>query len=76
MPVEFPPPGFTAVLVFDDKTPNNVILSRIVKHTFALAAHTNLSTQEMEDLRDLVILIARCSQFGSTCKRMRVRRID
>ena len=59
MAVEFPPPGFTAVMVFDDKTPNTIILNRIVKNSFALAAHTDLSTVEVNDLRDLVILIAR-----------------
>jgi len=43
MAVEFPPPGFTAVMVFDDKTPNSIILNRIVKNSFALADHTDLS---------------------------------
>jgi hypothetical protein len=59
MAVEFPAPGFTAVMVFDDKTPNSIILNRIVKNSFALADHTDLSPEETNDLRDLVILIAR-----------------
>jgi len=59
MAAEFPPPGFDAVMVFDDKTPNNVILNRIVANSFSLAAHTDLSNEEGNDLRDLVILIAR-----------------
>ena len=36
--IAFPPPGFTAVLVFDDPTPNTVILKRIVEFPMAVAA--------------------------------------
>lgn len=56
----FPPPGFTAVLLFDDPTPNAVIVSRIARRMFEIAAnHTDLGKEEGNDFLDLVILIAR-----------------
>ncbi len=56
----FPPPGFTAVLVFDDSTPNTVILRRIVQlPMLAAAAYTDLNAEEKNDFVDLVLLIAR-----------------
>jgi hypothetical protein len=36
--IPFPPPGFTAVLIFDDPTPNTVILKRIAEFPMAVAA--------------------------------------
>jgi hypothetical protein len=36
--IPFPPPGFTAVLVFDDPTPNTVVLKRVVEFPMAVAA--------------------------------------
>ena len=58
--IPFPPPGFTAVLVFDDPTPNTVILKRIVKVPMTVATKcTDLKGEEMSDFIDLTLLIAR-----------------
>lgn len=58
--IAFPPPGFTAVLVFDDPTPNTVILKRIVEFPMGVAAKcTDLKGEEMNDFIDLILLIAR-----------------
>jgi hypothetical protein len=58
--IPFPPPGFTAVLVFDDPTPNTVILRRIVQFPMTVAAqYTDLNKEEMNDFIDLTLLIAR-----------------
>ena len=47
--IAFPPPGFTAVLVFDDPTPNTVILKRIVEFPMGVAAKcTDLKGEEYE----------------------------
>jgi hypothetical protein len=53
------PPGYTAVLVFDDKTPNTIILKRIVEHSFSLLQYTDLKPEEANDFIELILLIAR-----------------
>ena len=58
--VPFPPPGYTAVLVFDDPTPNRVIVDRLVQRSFRVIAQTtDLTGEDLNDLLDLIILIAR-----------------
>ena len=57
--IPFPPPGFTAVLVFDDPTPNTVILKRIIKVPMTVAAKcTDLKGEEMNDSIDLTLLMS------------------
>lgn len=54
------PPGFTAVSVFDDPTPNTIILHRIVLPATRISSqYTDLTTNEANDVLDLVFLIAR-----------------
>lgn len=55
-----PPPGFTAALVFDDPTPNAVILNRINRRAVEIAGScTDLNREECNDFLDLVMLISR-----------------
>src|SRR5437867_8602408 len=55
-----PPPGYTAALVFDDPTPNAIVLNRINRQAFEVAARfTDLNEYEKNDLIDLVMLISR-----------------
>ena len=55
-----PPPGYTAALVFDDPTPNAVILNRINRHVVEIAGScTDLNREECNDFLDLVMLISR-----------------
>ena len=58
-PPGFLPPGTSAVMVFTDKTPNTIILRRIVVRSFELVRCTDLEPEETSDFLDLVILIAR-----------------
>lgn len=55
----FPPPGFNAVMVFDDPTPGTVILNRIVRRSLDIAGHTDLTKAEGSDAVDVVLLVAR-----------------
>jgi hypothetical protein len=55
----FPPPGTTAVMVFNDPTPNTVILNRIVRNSIHIAQHTDLERQEGSDAIDVVLVLAR-----------------
>jgi hypothetical protein len=58
-PIETPP-GFTAALVFDDPTPNAVILNRINRRPLEIAGTcTDLNREEANDFIDLVMLISR-----------------
>jgi hypothetical protein len=58
-PVE-PPPAYTAALVFDDPTPNAVILNRIDRYPLEVAVNcTDLKPEELGDFSDLVMLISR-----------------
>jgi hypothetical protein len=51
-----PPPGFTAALVFDDPTPNAVILNRINRRAVEIAGScTDLNREECNDFLDLSI---------------------
>ena len=57
-------PGFTPVLIFDDPTPNTIIINRIARRMLVLAAKcTDLgkpeSAQDRNDFLDMVILISR-----------------
>lgn len=59
-----PPPGFTAVLVFDDPTPNAIIVNRISKRMIQICSQcTDLgkpeNQQDARDFCDIVIIIAR-----------------
>ena len=55
-----PPPGFTAVQIFDDQTPNAVIQKRIIRHSMEVAARfSDLERQEGDDFINLIILIGR-----------------
>jgi hypothetical protein len=54
------PPSYTAALVFDDPTPNAIVLNRINRQAFEVAARfTDLNEYEKNDLIDLVMLISR-----------------
>ena len=59
LPPGFLPPGTSAVMVFTDKTPNTIILHRIVVRSFDLIRCTDLKPEETSESLDLVILIAR-----------------
>ena len=58
------PPGFTPALLFNDPTPNMIIVNRIAKRMFMIAANcTDLgkpeNREDSNDFIDLVILISR-----------------
>ena len=53
------PAGYTAVLVFDDKTPNTIILKRIVEHSFSLPQYMDLKPEEANDSIELILPPAR-----------------
>src|SRR5438067_3855799 len=54
------PPGYAAALVFDDPTPNAIILSRINRRAVEIAGTcTDLNHEEGNDFLDLVMLISR-----------------
>ena len=58
-PPGFLPPGTTPVMVFADKTPNTIILHRVIVRSFDLLRCTDLKPEESSDVLDLVIFIAR-----------------
>lgn len=54
------PPGFTAVEILEDPTPERLILNRIVRHMMETASkYSDLNTEEGNDFLDLLFLIAR-----------------
>jgi hypothetical protein len=54
------PPGYTAALVFDDPTPNAIILNRINRRAVEIVgSYTDLNHEECNDFLDLVMLISR-----------------
>lgn len=53
------PPGTGATKLFEDKTPNTIILSRILLNSLHVAAHDDLAEQDGSDLIDLIVLLSR-----------------
>ena len=53
------PPGTTATKLFEDKTPNAIILNRILLNSLNVAAHDDLEQAEGSELIDLIVLLSR-----------------
>ena len=54
-----PPLGVTSTKLFEDKTPNRVILSRVLLNSIEIAQGTDLSNEDGSDVIDLVVLLSR-----------------
>lgn len=57
------PPGTSATKLFEDKTPNAIILNRILLNSLNVAAHDDLEQAEGSELIDLM-----CSFRESSCR--------
>lgn len=53
------PVGMGATKLFEDKTPNAIILNRILLNSLNVAAHDDLSQADGSDLIDLIVLLSR-----------------
>src|SRR5262249_20582850 len=53
------PPGTSATKVFEDKTPNAIILNRILLNSLNVAAHDDLEPAEGSELIDQIVLLSR-----------------
>ena len=53
------PPGAGATKLFEDKTPNAIILNRILLNSLNLAAHDDLASGDGSELIDLIVLLSR-----------------
>lgn len=56
---EVPLTGQNATMLFHDRTPNAIILNRILLRSLDLARHTDLMQEEGSEFIDLVVLISR-----------------
>lgn len=53
------PPGTSATKLFEDKTPNAIILNRILLNSLNVAAHDDLEQPDESELIDLIVLLSR-----------------
>jgi hypothetical protein len=53
------PSGASATKLFEDKTPNAIILNRILLNSLNVAAHDDLADAEGSELIDLIVLLSR-----------------
>ena len=53
------PPGMGATKLFEDKTPNAIILNRILLNSLNVAAHDDLAQPDGSELIDLIVLLSR-----------------
>ena len=53
------PPGTTATKLFEDKTPNAIILNRILLNSLNVAALDDLEQTDGSELIDLIVLLSR-----------------
>src|SRR5690349_5109380 len=53
------PPGASAAKLFEDKTPNAIILNRILLNSLHVAAHDDLTPADGSDLIDLILVLSR-----------------
>jgi len=53
------PSGAGATKLFEDKTPNAIILNRILLNSLHVAAHDDLADADGSDLIDLIVLLSR-----------------
>lgn len=58
MPLDLPP-GVGVTKLFEDLTPNRIILNRILLNSLEIARHDDLSDQDGSELIDLIILLSR-----------------
>jgi hypothetical protein len=53
------PPGANATKLFEDKTPNAIILNRVLLNSLHIARHDDLVAQDGSDLIDMIVLLSR-----------------
>jgi len=53
------PPGTSATKLFEDKTPNAIILNRILLNSLNVAAHDDLEQADGSELIDQIVLLSR-----------------
>ena len=53
------PPGTGSTKLFEDKTPNAIILNRILLNSLHIAGHDDLVAQDGSDLIDMIVLLSR-----------------
>jgi hypothetical protein len=53
------PPGVSATKLFEDKTPNAIILNRILLNSLNVAGHDDLDQVDGSELIDLIVLLSR-----------------
>ena len=53
------PPGANSTKLFEDKTPNAIILNRILLNSLHIAGHDDLVPQDGNDLIDMIVLLSR-----------------
>jgi len=53
------PPGANATKLFEDKTPNAIVLNRILLNSLNVAAHDDLAQPDGSELIDLIVLLSR-----------------
>src|SRR5918992_6250745 len=53
------PPGVSATKLFEDKTPNAIILNRILLNSLNVAGHDDLDHADGSELIDLIVLLSR-----------------